>query len=312
MKKCINKVTIEGYLYQHSLAVRTVQDQNSENYGKEFISGSIDIATDEAGLNVIPVRYTYVTATTKAGGANKTYNVLKSIIDGAPTWIENGRDAALKVKCDTAFALNDFYGNDGTLVSSLVQEGGFITIVNELRAEELRNTFNVDFLITSVTHIDADPERNVAEDYCNIRGAAFNFRNALLPMTLMVKNPDGMDYFERLNPTNTDPIFIKVWGKILNRTTRVEKVEESAFGDAAVSSYERKIKEWIITGVAKEEYDFGDESVLTFEEVAKAMQDREVYLASVKKRADDYKASKAAAPVAPAVTPTANKPTFSF
>lgn len=318
MKKCINKVTIEGYLYQHSLAVKTVQNQASENYGKEFINGTIDIATDEAGLNVVPVHFTYVTPTTKTGGVNKTYNILKSIIDGAPTWIANGKDEALKLKCEPSFALNDFVAQDGQMVSQMIQEGGFISTVSELGPEETRNTFTLDFLITNVTHVEADEEKNIAEDYCTVRGAGFNFRNALLPMTFKVVNPQGMNYFESLDATNTDPVFIKVWGRIINRTTRVEKVEESAFGDAAVTSYERKVKEWIITGVAKEAYDYGDENILVAEEVTKAMQDRQVLLAEVKRQNEEYKASKATAgfpagtAATPAVTPKASSPKAPF
>lgn len=314
MKKCINKVTIEGYVYQHALAVKTVANTESANYGKEFINGTLDIAVDDEGLNIIQVRYTYVTPTTNAGTANRTYSVLKDIIDKGATWLSVGRDAALKVKCDTSFALNDFYAQDNSLVSQMVQEGGFISIVNELGPIESRNTFNLDFLITNVSHVEADPEKNIDADFCRVKGAGFNFRNALLPMTFVVKNPQGMTYFEDLNATSQDPVFIKVWGKIEHRSTIVRKEEESAFGEASVSTYERKVKEWIITGVAKEAYDFGDEGVLTVDEVVKATQDREVYLADVKKKADDYKASKAATPAKPAasVTPAANKPTFNF
>lgn len=290
MKKCVNKVIIEGYLYQHSLALKTVQDKNSENFGKEFINGTIDIAVDEAGLNVIPVRYTYVTATTKAGAVNRTYTVLKSIIDGDQTWIKEGKDKALKVKCDTAFALNDFYANDGNLVSQMVQEGGFISIVNEFGEE--RNKFELDCLITNVAHIEADPEKNIVADYCTVRGAGFNFRNSILPMSFVIKNPKGMEYFEDLDASSTNPVFIKIWGKINNTTTKVEKREESAFGEDSVTVYERKVKEWLITGAAPAPYDFGDENVLTAAEVQAALQDREVLLADVKRRSDEYKASK--------------------
>ena len=191
MKKCINKVAIEGYIYQHTLAVKTVQSKDSDNFGKEFINGQIDIVVDDEGLNIIPVRYTYVTATTNAGATNKNYNVLKNIIDNGKTWLENGKEAT-KVKCDTSFALNDFYAQDGSLVSQTVQEGGFISIVNELSPLESRNTFNVDFLITAITRVEADEERNIEKDYCTVRGAAFNFRNAILPMTFTIKNEKGM------------------------------------------------------------------------------------------------------------------------
>ena len=310
MRKCVNKVTIKGYLYQHSLAVKTVQNQASENFGKEFINGTIDIAVDEEGLNVVQVRYTYVTPTTNAGTANRTYNVLKSIIDGAPTWVENGKESALKVQCDTAFALNDFYAQDGSLVSQLVQEGGFISVISDFAGD--RNKFEVDFLITNVTRVEADPENNIPADFCKVRGAAFNFRNAILPMTFTIKNPQGMEYFESLDASGSEPVFIKVWGKVNNTTTIVNKVEESAFGEAAVNTYERKVKEWVLTGAAREAYDFGDENVLTIEEVQKALQEREVLLADTKKRADEYKASKNSAPAAPAVAPKAKATSFNF
>ena len=313
MKKCINKVILEGYLYEHDLKLKTVQDKNSENFGKEFINGTVSIAVDEDGLNVIPVHYTYVTATTNKGTANKTYTVLKSIMDGNATWLNVGKDSALKVKCDTAFALNDFYAQDGSLVSQMLQEGGFISVINAFDAE--RNKFEIDLLVTNVAHIEADEEKNIAKDYCTVRGAGFNFRNALLPMSFVIHNEKGMEYFESLEASNQNPVFIKVWGKISHTTTKVEKTEESAFGEASVTTYEKKVKEWIITGASPSPYDFGDESVMTVEDLQKAMQDREVLLADTKKRADEYRASKNNSFGTPAVTPAAapaNKPAFNF
>jgi hypothetical protein len=313
MKKCINKVILEGYLYEHDLKLKTVQDKNSENFGKEFINGTISIAVDEDGLNVVPVHYTYVTATTSKGTANKTYTVLKSIMDGNATWLNVGKDSAMKVKCDTAFALNDFYAQDGSLVSQMLQEGGFISTINAFDAE--RNKFEIDLLVTNVAHIEADEEKNIAKDYCTVRGAGFNFRNALLPMSFVIHNEKGMDYFESLEASNQNPVFIKVWGKISHTTTKVEKTEESAFGEASVTTYEKKVKEWIITGASPSPYDFGDESVMTVEDLQKAMQDREVLLADTKKRAEEYRASKNNSFGTPAVTPAvapANKPAFNF
>lgn len=309
MKKCINKVTIEGYLYQHSLEVKTVKDQSSANFGKEYIGGSIDVVVDNDGLNIIPVRYTYVTPTTSKGEVNKTYTTLKRIIDSGSTWIENGKEHATLVKCDTSFALNDFYANDGSLVSQIVQEGGFITIVNALSTEK-RNSFVVDLLINNVTRIEADDEKGTPE-YCEVRGATFNFRNAILPMSFKLYNPQGMNCFEDLDASPKNPVFLKVFGEINHTTTQVSRIEESAFGENIVSSYDRKVKEWVITNAVKDAYDFGDESILTVDELATALQDRETYLATVKKRADDYRASKSAAPAA-TVTPTAAKTTFNF
>ena len=319
MRRATNSERIEGRVYQHSLAIKTVQNQTSANFGKEFISGDLEVAVDEAGLNVIPVHFTYVTSTTSSGAENRTFSVLKKIIDGGKTWILNGKDEALKVRIDTAIALNDFYTQDGNLVSVKKNEGGFVSIINgELALENERNTFTVDMLITGVNRTEKNEEKNINEDFVTVRGAIFNFKNELLPVDFLVRNVDGMKYFEDLGVTGAEPIYTKVWGRINCGTILNEVKEDSAFGESAVRTYERKIREWVITGTAKVPYDFGDENILTAAEVTKAQQDREVMLAETKKRSEEYRANKNAvdnsfgnvATTAP--TPSVSKGTFNF
>jgi len=297
MKKMINTERVEGRIYQHNLTVKTVQNQTSQNYGKEFISGNLEIAVDEAGLNVIPVHFTYVTETTSSGNKNATYANLKRIIDENKTWVVVGKDEASKVRVDTALALNDFYiqeGEESRLVSTKTNEGGFVSFINELGPENERNTFAADMVITTITKVDADPEKHIDEDYVSVRGAIFNFRNDLLPVDFTVRHKDGMKYFEELEVTNAEPVFTKVWGRINCLTINNEVKEESAFGEASVRTYERKSKEWTITGTAKVAYDFGDEKVLTADELTKAMQNRQTMLAETKARSEEYRAQKAA------------------
>lgn len=317
MKKMINTERVEGRIYQHNLVKKTVQNQASANFGKEFISGNIEVAVDEEGLVIIPVHFTYVVETTNSGNKNATYSNLDKIINGGKTWVTDGKDEALKVRIDTALALNDFYTQDDRLVSAKVNEGGFVSIISELGPEAERNTFSMDMLITTVTRVEADPEKNIDKDYVTVKGAVFNFRNALLPVDFIVRNEEGMTYFEDLGASQNEPVFTKVWGRINCGSISNEVKEETAFGEESVRTFERKIREWIITGTQKVPYDFGDESVLTTAEVTKAMQDRELMLADTKKRRDEYQAQKAAGttPATPsaATTPvTASKGTFNF
>lgn len=318
MKYKQNSERIEGRIYQHDLAIKTVQNQSSQNFGKEFIAGTLEVAVDDAGLNVIPVHFTYVTEVTSKGQTNRTFTVLKKIIDEGKTIVTDGMDEATKVRIDTALALNDFYTNDDSLVSVKTNEGGFVTIVNELSGENERNTFSADMVITGVTRIEADEEKNIKEDYVTVKGAIFNFRGDLLPLEFIVKNAGGMKYFEDLGASNSEPVYTKVWGRINCETKTTIVEEESAFGEAAVKKYERKTKEWVITGTAKVPYEFGDEEILTGEELTKAMQAREVMLADIKKRSEEYKAQKAAgntnsAPKAQTgAKPAAKAGTFNF
>lgn len=315
MRKPQNSERIEGRIYQHDLAIKQVQNQASDNYGKDFIAGNIEVATDEDCLNVIKVHFTYVTPTNKSGSENRTYSVLKKIIDENKTITSVGKDDATKVRIDTALALNDFYNNEDQLVSAKTNEGGFVTIINgELGEEKERNRFTVDMVITGVNHVDKDEEKKT-EEYTVVRGAIFNFRNDLLPVEFKVKKPDGMRYFEDLGATNAEPVYTKVWGDIISETIETKQEIESAFGEAAVRTYKNSNKEWVITGTAKVPYEFGDESVLTADELTKAAADRQVYLADVKKRNDEYKASKASgttATVANAATTATKTAGFTF
>ena len=299
----INTEKIEGYVYStgsnfNQLSER-VSGENSKNPGTKYIAGDLDIAVDEAGLNVISIHYTYVTETYKSGQTNNTYTALKKIIDNPEkTWVNGGKENAFKVQCTgTALAINDFIAADGSKVAAVRNENGFCSIVNELGPEAERNTFTADMLITKVTHVDADPEKNIAEDFATISGAIFGFFGygpVLLPVSFVVRNEMGMNYFENLEATPSNPVFTKVWGRINCMTIKTERTEESAFGEAAVQTYERKSREYVVTGTAKVPYDFGDEEVLTAADVNKMTQDRQVMLAEVEKRYNERQTNKAA------------------
>lgn len=297
MRKPINREHIEGYLYEHNLALKTVQNTASENYGKPFIGGTVDIQTDEEGINIITVNFTYVTEVTSKGTKNSTFTALKSIIDNGKTVLLDGKENATMLKIDTALGLNDFYtSRDGeeTLVSAKRNEGGFVTIVSKLCDPSERNKFEFDMLINKTNYVEKNEEKHIDADYLTVGGAIFNFRNAMLPVSLVVKNPGGIKYFESLDVSSSNLVFTKVWGNIQSQVLVEKREEESAFGEPTIKEFMRTVREWVLTGAAKEPYEIDDEkNGITKEEITKAQSDREVYLADVKKRQDEYQASKA-------------------
>lgn len=301
MRKTVNTTKIEGRIYEHNLAIKTVQNQQSANYGKEYISGTIDIAVDEEGLNIVQNHFTFVTPVTSKGNANATFTNLKKIIDENKTWLSVGRDAAQMVSISTNLDVNDFYNRNDELVSAKRNEGGFVTLISALNPDVSKRTlFTADMVITNTQRIEANAAKEIPE-YVAVRGYIFNFRNAILPVEFSSETPGGMDYFEGLGATNANPVFTQVWGTVNGFKSVTTKTEESAFGEPAVRQYETNRKVWSITGAHKETYDFGGDD-LTVEELTKAIQDREVYLADVKKKNDEYKASQAASTPAPSAS----------
>ena len=122
-----------------------------------------------------------------------------------------------------------------------------------------------------------------------------------MPIEYDVINPSGMKYFASLECSEKRPFFTKVWGRQVSQTSYREIREESQFGDANVKMVPTSNKAYVITGVSKEPYLWDDEEGITAIEFAEALQNREVYLATVKQRQEDYQNSKkATAPVASA------------
>jgi len=316
MKKDLkNNVHLEGRLYQHNLTLKTT-GPNSKAPGTEFISGTLDVATDDNITNIVTVHYTYVTEKYGSGKENPNFKVLRDIIDGKYlTCIADGSDVATKVSIDTNIGINDFYSDrdrdengEPKLISAKRNEGGFIKIVKDLKDEKARNSFTADIVITGMTRREADEERRLPEKGI-IKGAIFDFRNALLPVEFSVTAPKAIDYFEGLEPSAKNPVFTRVKGTEVSEVVKTTITQEGAFGDE-VREVESTRKDWVITWAQAEPFEWDSEETITAAELTKAMQDRQVYLSEVKKRYDEYKESQGNAIAAAPAKNTAT--TFEF
>ena len=294
-KTMINNTHIEGVLYEHDLQAK-VSGDTSKNPGTPFITGTISIATDDAMTNIVPIHFTYVTATFGSGKPNDTYTTLNNIVNGTfGSYMKDGAEKAVKLRVDSALGLNEFFterNGKEELVSAKRNEGGFVHKVDSIDEDEkVRNTFKVDMLINNVTRTEADDERNIPEKVV-VKGAIFDFRKNLLPVEFSATNPNAMNYFEGLGATQKEPVFTCVWGRQVSETIVRQIVTESVFGEDEVREVKNSRRDFVITGAAKEPYVWDDESSITAAELNEAIQKREVDLAAMKKRQDEYKASK--------------------
>ena len=296
-KTMINQTHIEGVLYEHNLEAK-VSGDTSKNPGTPFIAGTISIATDDAMTNIVPIHFSYVTATFGSGKPNDTYTTLSNIVNGTfGTYMKDGADKAVKLRVDSALGLNEFYterNGKEELVSAKRNEGGFVHKVDALDEDEkVRNTFKADMVITCVTHMDGDDEKGLPEK-CIVKGAIFDFRKSLMPVEFSATNPNAMRYFEGLEASQKNPVFTCVWGRQVSETVVKQIRTESAFGEDEVREVKNTRRDFVITGASKEPYLWDDEGSITAVELNEAIQKREVDLAAMKKRQDEYRASKSA------------------
>ena len=310
MLKVKNTTHLEGVLYQHNLSLK-VSGEKSKNPGTQFINGTIDLATNDELTNIVTIHFSYVTPTyTKSGSPNATFNALQNIINGVTcNVVDHGADKAAKIRIDSQLGLNEFYSNrTGTdeLVSQMRNEGGFVHVVQNIAASEgLRDTFELDMVMTKCRRVEPDEERNRPEKMF-VEGYAFDFRNALLPVTFVIYDANGMNHFEALEPSEKSPVFLRVNGHQVSKTvTTVQKTESTGWGESFAQEVTSTQREWVITGV-NAPYEWDTEETITAKEYSEALQNREVVKAEIKQRQDEYNATRAQTQTPAAATPSAS------
>lgn len=226
-KSMINETHIEGILYAHKLEAKE-SGKDSKNPGTPYVTGTIDIATDDAHTNIVSVHFTYVAPTYPAKDGkppkpNANYPVLMNIINGKiKTVMDSSWSDAARIRIDSAIGLNEFYSErDGeeVLVSAKRNEGGFIHVItdNNLDADEKhRNTFKVDMVITGTVEREGDPDKGIADSLI-VKGCIFDFRKALLPVEFVATSPGAINYFLGLGASSKEPVFTNIWGNQIGR-----------------------------------------------------------------------------------------------
>lgn len=284
-----NNVHVEGYIFnlgndQRRGLQRKVTGPNSKNPGQEYIQGEMNIATDADATNVVTVYFQYVTPVWKSGKENTTYTLLSDLIDGVDTYEDCGTQAQ-KVRIDGRVAVNDFYTRDGELASPKRIEGSFIHKMNpgdQLSAHPA--TFDADMVVSSV--IEREVENG--DDYAEVKGYIFNFRNDALPVSFNIRNPRGVEYFLGVET----PMVTNVSGDITSAIIKSERTVECDFGEPQVDIVSRSIRSWDISRAAKGDFEWDDEDTITKAELKKALADREVMLAEMKKRQEEWQNSQ--------------------
>lgn len=309
MRKNENKFKATGYVYDVSKLKLKVTGPTSAHPGTEYISGVLSIATDEEGLEIVKVNYVFETYNKDAKSDNRgamarnaNFTLLKQLIDehnahietGAPekTWVASGKDAAYKVSINSSIKLNDYVNStDEQMVSVRQISGGFISFAKP--NAPCGNSFVADMLINKVTRVEANPDNGENEDYCTINGAIFGYNGAIFPMSFIVRNPDGMKYFEDADISKRNKMYTQVTGCLKNRVIVSPKEDEVAWGEPSVTEVTKNKTEWLVVKSAKTPFDFGEDMVMTEDDVTAALNAREEYLATKMAEHKNYLAKKA-------------------
>ena len=258
MKKMINRTTVEGTLVEKNL--RTGMTKANVPY----VAGKLNIDTGKDNVIAVDV---FEQQKTSKGMPNGKYDILSSIFNNGRT-IHDDSENPTTLRISSALELRDWVV-DGQQRTSLVNNGGFITIISN---PDRKAQFEVDVVIKSIQEEIDGGDSGEFTGRVILNGLIFNYRNQALPVKFVVENPDGIQFFK----SQDLPVFTKIWGVQVISTS--SKSEPSAFGGAKVvqSGYTRK--ELIVTGAQTIPY---EEDQLNQEELKAAIQARNVVVAEI-------------------------------
>ena len=230
MKNFKNSVEIRGYVYDFDKRLSVREDRN----GKKYVSGRIQIATDPDAYTSIPVDFfAYSSYTDKKTGEEKptsTYEFLTALLNGdKPTYVKHGKEAVC-VRISGDADVNDFVGRNGELVTANKVRGSFI---HEIGNDEITSknsgcaNFDMEMLITSA----AEREIEDGDNFMVVKGYAFNYRKNFLPMTMYIRNPNGIAWMNDQDISSKNPLLIALSGSITTNTVVKKTQVESAWGE---------------------------------------------------------------------------------
>ena len=147
--------------------------------------------------------------------------------------------------------------------------------------------FDLEALVSNATLREVED----GDDYMNISGYAFNFRNELLPIQLTVRVPGGIQFFENADISNKNPFLGKLSGQVVSNIITVAKDESDLDGFGEAKPTTRSIRAWDVVS-ARKTMEFGEEDDLTLEEMKKLVADRADHEAEVRKQIEERKTAR--------------------
>ena len=296
LKQAENIVKIEGILSEIDLKTgSTTKVINNVSKTVDYITGSIKVRVNQIlnGQEVeleIPV-YMFSNKLTNKGTPNPAYESIEKVMNDFVSIAAGGIERADRIRITSGnIRMNEYYGQNGTLISYPRINASFVTRVTDLAKFNPEATFSAVFAIGGMGYETDRDGVEIANRY-KIRGVLPQYNGKVDVVDFYATSPNVID---AVSSYWTVGDTVKINGK-LNFTSKVEeKMVEVDFGEPRMERRTVSVSELIITGGTQTplEGEFAYES----DEIASALQERQAYLAEQKEKQKDKSAAKTAAP----------------
>ena len=288
-----NVVKIEGILSEIDIDYKDFKKNGADT---KAIGGVIKIRVNttinglESDLE-IPV-HMFAAQFTNDGRPNPAYDSIARVKDEYVSIAASDIDRADRVRITkAAIQMNEYYGQDGRLISFPRITSSFVT---KIKREECKPKaeFNVTFMVGKAGYeLDRD---GVETDKYKVTGMVPQYGGKVDVIPFYAYNPGVIDAVSNYWQEGDT---VKATGK-LNFTSETKEVEVKVdFGEPTVETRTYSISELVITGGSQTPLD--GEFAINYDDVKVALEDRKNRLAESKeKSANKGTAGKAPAPAA--------------
>ena len=307
LRQAFNKVDVWGYAQESTLEVKSFNDKETGQPYKA-ISGDVTIKTSEDETHVISY---FAKELTKEGAVSKNFKSLKTAMDEMVTVADIAQGYAdgepSMLMCQGELSLNEYRGQDGEVKSLVKISGKFAPsrFKGERSEFEPKAEYTIEGIVYKniIAEIDKDGEetgRLKIEIYVPL------YKGKIIPLSFVTKPTLPKNQKDYLEDNFTKGTSIKLWGKLVNKSKKIERVIEAVFGEDTVETTYERVRELLIVGGALYEEGVHNE-VFDTSLLKEAIANRQRFLASLEVKEQKQQAKQKAGFGEEAPTKTAPK-----
>ena len=306
LRQALNIVDLWGHAQESTLEVKSFNDKvTGQPYNA--IMGDVTIKTGEDETHVISY---FAKELTKDGAENKNFKALKTAMDEMVTvvdivkGIKDGKPSALM--CQGELTLNEYKGQDGEVKSFAKIKGNFAP--SRFKGEHSDFEPKAEYKIEGIVYKNLLPEMDKnGEETGRLKIELYVplYNGKIIPLSFITPETLKQNQKDYLEDNFTKGTSVKLWGKLVNKSKKIERVIEAVFGEDSVETTYERVREFLAVGgilyeegVNKEAFDI---SLLK-----EAIAMRERFLASLEVKEQKTQKQQVGFGVEPPTSATAN------
>ena len=251
LRQALNKVDVWGYAQESTLEEKTFNDKvTGQPYNA--ISGDVTIKTGEDETHVISY---FAKELTKDGAVSKNFKSLKTAMDEMVTVADiaqgftDGEPSALM--CQGELTLNEYKAQDGEVRAFVKVNGKFAP--SRFKGERSEFEPKAEYTIEGIVYknIIAEMDKNDEETgRLKIEIYVPLYKGKIVPLSFVTVPTLPQNQKDYLEENFTKGASIKLWGKLVNKSKKIERVIEAGFGEDTVETTFERVREFITVGGA--------------------------------------------------------------